>query len=224
MIRPRPLALTALATFAVALAGTVAFAQLTHGFTALTSETARRDAVAAVPIEVPVLTGIDQAGRRHALFADIEPVRATPRVTIVDFIYTRCVGVCSALDGSYQQLQAAIQARHLEDWVRLVTVSFDPLHDTPATLAQYAQQMHADPRVWTLMSPQHAEQLPGLLASFGIVVVPAPLDQFQHNAAFHVLDAQGRLARIVDLDDPQGALDAALLLVPGSVSPRGALT
>ena len=218
MIRVRPLALTAIATSVIALSGVLAFAQLTHGFSALTSETARRDAVAAVPIEVPVLTGIDQAGRRHALFDDIDQAGSTRRVTIVDFIYTRCVGVCSALGGSYQQLQAAIQARHLEDRVRLVTVSFDPRHDTPSTLARYALQMHADPRIWTLMSPQHAEQLPGLLGSFGIVVVPAPFDQFQHNAAFHVLDGRGRLARIVDIDDAQGALDAALSLVPAAPS------
>ena len=218
MKRDRPfvftaVATTALATTVVALVGVLAFSLLTHGFSALTSETARRDTVAATSIGVPVLAGIDQAGRQHALFEDIDHTGPAPRATIVDFIYTRCVGVCSALGGSYQQLQAAIQARHLEDRVRLVTVSFDPRHDTPSTMAQYAQQMRADPRIWTLMSPQHDEQLQGLLGSFGIVVVPAPFDQFQHNAAFHVLDTQGRLARIVDLDDPQGALDAAMSLV-----------
>jgi protein SCO1/2 len=42
------------------------------------------------------------------------------------------------------------------------------------------------------------------------------MEQFQHNAAFHVLDANGRLARIVDPDDVSGALDAALSLAPAS--------
>jgi protein SCO1/2 len=83
-------------------------------------------------------------------------------------------------------------------------------------LRRYAVRVHADPAVWTFMRPQHAEQLPGLLATFGVVVVEAPMEQFQHNAAFHVLDANGRLARIVDPDDPLGALDAALSLWPAS--------
>jgi len=209
---------TAIATALVGVAGFAAFAGLTRGFTVLTSEAARRDAIEALPVAVPVLQGVDQAGRRHALFADIESKGLRPRVTIVDFIYTRCAGVCSALGGSYQQLQAEIRARHLEDRVRLVTVSFDPQHDTPQTLAAYAQQMRADAGVWTLVSPQRPAQLPSLLAAFGIVVVPAPMAQFQHNAAFHVLDLQGRLARIVDLDDPRGALEAALSLSPAAGS------
>ena len=49
-----------------------------------------------------------------------------------------------------------------------------------------------------------------VLDMFGIVVVPAPLGQFEHNAAFHVVTPDGHLARIVDLDDPDGALRAAV--------------
>lgn len=201
---------TVLATVTVALAGVAAFAQLTHGFNALTAETARRDAVERAPVDVPELPGTDQFGRVHGLLTDLDRADQAPRVTIVDFIYTRCESVCSALGSAFQQLQAEIQIRHVEDKVRLLTVSFDPTHDTPETMVAYARRMHADPAIWTMMSPTRPEQLPRALAAFGIVVVPAPPDQLQHNAAFHVVDAQGRLVRIVDLNDPQSALDEAL--------------
>jgi protein SCO1 len=201
---------TALATVAVALAGAVAFAQLTHGFTALTTETARRAAVELAPVTVPDLIGKDHLGRARELLADLDHAGRVPRVTIVDFIYTRCESLCSALGSTYQQLQADIRARGLQDKVRLLTVSFDPLHDTPAMLAQYALRMHADPGIWTLMSPTRPEQLAHVLTAFGVVVVPVPPDQLQHNAAFHVIDTRGRLVRIVDVDDPQAALDEAL--------------
>jgi protein SCO1 len=206
----RPLARTAVATAIVGAVGFVALFELTRGFKGLTSEAARRDAVQQSPVVLPVLQGIDQDGRRHPLFSDTEGSGLQPRVAIVDFIYTRCAGVCSSLGGSYQQLQAEIRARHLEGQVRLITVSFDPKHDTAEILAAYARRMRVDSEVWTLVSPQRPEHLPSLLAAFGIVVVPAPMNQFQHNAAFHVLDLQGRLARIVDLDDPHGALEAAI--------------
>jgi protein SCO1/2 len=212
-----PIGRAAFATGLVGIAWLAAFAGLTRGFTALTSETARRDSVAESPIAVPALLGTDQTGRSHELFADLDGAGHGPRVTIVGFIYTRCVTVCGILGGSYQQLQAEILERHLAGRVRLVTVSFDPSNDTPEALAGYARRMHADPTVWTLMRPQHTEQIPGLLASFGVVVVPAPMEQFQHNAGFHVLDFNGRLARIVDLTDPLGALDVAISL--GSTSP-----
>jgi protein SCO1/2 len=210
-----PIERTALATGLVSLAGFAAFAWLTHGFAAVTSETARRQAVAASPIAVPSLQGTDQDGRSRPLFADLG--RFGPaRVTIVDFVYTRCASVCRVLGDDDERLQASILSRHLENRVRLLTVSFDPAHDTSAVLHRYAVRMRADPAVWTLMRPLHAEQLPRLLAAFGVVVVKAPMEQFQHNAAFHVLDANGRLARIVDPDDVSGALDAALSLAPAS--------
>ncbi len=65
-----------------------------------------------------------------------------------------------------------------------------------------------------MMRPEDPRQLPALLAAFGIVVIAAPMEQFEHNAAFHVVDDSGRLARIVDADDPLGALDTAMSLAP----------
>ena len=130
------------------------------------------------------------------LFAD-----GAGRVTIVDFVYTRCTSVCRVLGDGGRRLQAAIVSRRLERRVRLVTVSFDPGRDSIDALQRYAMLMHADPAVWTLLRLDEAGKLEDVLAAFGIVVVAAPFEQFEHNAAFHVLDANGRLARIVDADD-----------------------
>lgn len=201
---------TALVSLAVSLAGAAAFALVTQGFTALTAETARRAAVLRSPVAIPELQGTDQTGRVHGMLADPEHTGPFPRVTIVDFVYTRCETLCSAMGSSYEQLQAEVRARHLEGKVRLLTVSFDPLHDTSTTLVQYAQRVHADPEIWTLMCPTRPEQLPRALAAFGVVVVRAPMGQLLHNSAFHVLDTRGQLVRIVDAGNPLGALDAAV--------------
>jgi protein SCO1 len=184
-----------------------AFSWLTHGFTVLTSEAARREAVAATPIEIPALWGIDQAGRRRVLFDE-----ADHRAVIVDFIFTRCNSICSALGNNYQQLQADILEEHLEHAVRLVTVSFDPERDTPAVIAEYARYLRANPKIWTVLTPRDSAALRRSLTVFGVVRVPAPGGQFIHNAAFHVLDRHGRLARIVDVGQPRRALAVARLL------------
>src|SRR6202020_1107836 len=174
---------TLIAMLAIAAIGVFAFACLTHGFTVLTAETARRQAVAAAPAAVPDLWGVDQTGERRALLDKMDD-----RAVIVDFIFTRCTSVCSALGNSYQQLQADIQEEHLEKKVRLVTVSFDPEHDTPAVIADYARRMSADSATWTILTPVDSEALHRELEAFGIVKVPAPYGQFIHNAAFNVVD------------------------------------
>jgi protein SCO1/2 len=195
---------TLIATLLVLTAGVLAFSGLTRGFTVLTAESARRQSVAAAPMRIPELTGIDQQGARRPAFG-----RDAGRVLIVDFIYTRCTSLCSALGSSYQQLQNSIEAQHLEHAVRLVTVSFDPAHDTPATIREYAARLGAKPDLWTILTPLDPEALRRSLSAFGVVAIPAPQGQFVHNAAFHVIDRHGRLARIIDITQPAAALSAA---------------
>jgi protein SCO1/2 len=195
---------TLIATLAVLMAGVLAFAGLTRGFTVLTAESARRQAVAAAPIPIPELIGVDQQGTRRRMFESAEK-----RVVIVDFIYTRCTSLCLALGTSYQRMQSAIEAQHLEHAVRLVTVSFDPAHDTQEIIHEYAQSLGADPAIWTVLQPLDPEALRRSLKVFGVVATPAPLGQFVHNAAFHVVDQRGRLARILDISQPEAALAAA---------------
>lgn len=170
----------------------------------MTAETARRQTVAARPIAIPPLAGLDQFGRHQAL-VDTDDAR----VAIVDFIYTRCASVCLVLGDSYQQLQAQILAAHLERRVRLVTVSFDPQRDTRDVIAAYAARMRVDPAVWTVLAPEDPAQLQAALNAFGVIVKPVDRGQFVHNAAFHILDRQGRLARIVSIDQPRRALEVA---------------
>ena len=195
---------TLIATLLVLTAGVIAFSGLTRGFTVLTAESARRQSVAAAPIRVPELIGIDQQGARHRAFESDER-----RVLIVDFIYTRCTSLCTMLGSSYQQLQSAIEAQHLEHAVRLVTVSFDPGHDTPAIIREYGARLGAKPNLWTILTPVDADALRRSVNAFGVVAIPAPQGQFVHNAAFHVIDRHGRLARIIDITQPEAALSAA---------------
>lgn len=202
---------TLLAMLAIVGTGVFAFARLTHGFSLLTAEAARRQAVAADPVAVPDLWGIDQTGKRRPLLDNTDD-----RTVIVDFIFTRCTSVCSALGSSYQQLQADIHEEHLENQVRLVTVSFDPEHDTPAVIADYARRLSAEPETWTILTSADSEALRRALEVFGVVKVSAPYGQLIHNAAFHVIDRRERLSRIIDIGEPRKALAVARQLFNAS--------
>src|SRR3569833_2203797 len=60
------------------------------------------------------------------------------------------------------------------------------------------QQLQENIRERGLNSQQRGK----LRDALGITVIPAPLGEFQLNAAFHVLSPDGRLVRIVDYDQP----------------------
>jgi len=178
---------------------------LTDGFSALTAEAARRQSVARQPRAIPDVRVLDASGRIQSLDANLHD---DGRVAIVNFFYTRCVSLCLAQGSLTGQMQQVIEAEGLQDKVRLLSVSFDP-RDKADDLARYATRMHAQGDVWQFMSFDDPRQMQAALDLFGITVIPAPLGEFEHNAAFHVVTPDGRLARIFDLDAPGLALQAA---------------
>lgn len=197
---------TLLAVLAVLLAGSGALYYGSSGFRAISTEAARRIEVAERPLRLPVatLSGADGATRPLA-----DELARDGRITLVTFIYARCQSVCRVVGSELQQMQEQIRARGAAHKVRLVTISFDPRDDARA-LTRYGRMMNSDPGVWRLYGIPIESERRRLLDAFGVVVVPAPLGEFEHNAAFHVVDRRGRLVRILDYTEAGTALDDAL--------------
>ena len=103
---------------------------------------------------------LDQDGRSLRLRSDV----LGERIVIVNFAYTTCTTVCPVTSALMAQVQGRLGARLGRD-VGLLTISVDPLRDTPARLKAYAERVGAGPgwRWLTGAKPQVDE----VLKSFG---------------------------------------------------------
>ncbi len=199
---------TAALSLLLLLAGWSAVSWLTYGFQAWTDEDARRLEVALRPVPAPevAVQGAD------AQTVELPALLREGGVTIADFIYTDCQTICLTLGGTFQQLQAALQAdaaAGTASGVRLLSLSFDGARDDPPTLRAYAARMNADPALWRFVRVPAPEQEQALLRRLGVVVVPDGRGDYEHNAALLVFDARGRMVRVFDLAEQQLALDYA---------------
>lgn len=196
----------------MAAAAAVALWQATMAFRVVSTEDGRRLAVAEASLALPhvelALSGAGAMVQRAPLPAVLA---ADTRPAILTFFYARCNAVCSVQGTELQQMQREILARGLQDKLRLLTISFDP-RDSLDDLARYASRMRADAAVWRFAAVPDAAQRQSLLEKVGIVVLPAEMGEFQHNAAFHIVTPDGRLAQVVDYEQPEAALAAALEL------------
>lgn len=204
---------TALLSAMLALAGYAAAAWLTHDFQVWTAEGARRLEVALQPVPSPAVE-VDGPGTAPQALSLV--LADGQSVTLVDFVYTRCQTVCLAMGSSFQQMQRALQERGSK--VKLLSISFDGGHDTPGVLRAYATRLSADPALWQFVRARDLQGTQRLLADFQVVVVPDGRGDFEHNAAFLVVDQQGRLVRIFDYAEQQLALDYAQHLA-GAAAP-----
>jgi protein SCO1/2 len=194
---------TAVATGVIAVSALCAFAGVTQGFAAVTSDGVRRAAIAATPRALPDLGLIDSTGQKLSL-ADYG--RPSPKVTFVTLVYVQCRSVCLTSASGQSWLQSEIRARGLADRVRLLTISFDPRNDTPPVLAAQAKRLDADPGLWRFTTVRDVGDLQALLKLFGVVVLPDGLGGYSHNAALFVVGEDGRLRRAYDVERPDVAL------------------
>lgn len=188
---------------AVIILGLAVLWGATDGFRALTAESARRLQIADQRPVLPALRLDSMDGESLQLGTSSVP---DDKVTLVEFIYTRCPTLCQSAAGPYASIRNSLQASGLGDRVRLLSVSFDPENDTPAHLRDYADRHGAHGKIWDIARIRTVD-LPLLKRAFGLRVIPDQWGGYQHNAAIHVIDRSARLARIFDVDDVKGVLN-----------------
>ncbi len=118
-------------------------------------------------------------------------------VVVLTFIYTRCPlpNFCPLMDQKFAGLADKVAANpERAARVRLVSLSFDPEHDTPEVLAKHASLRGAHPPLWTFAVATHPE-LEKVAAPLGLMYGPTATEII-HNLCTVVIDPTGRIARL----------------------------
>jgi protein SCO1/2 len=116
---------------------------------------------------------------------------------ILTFIYTRCPDAefCPLMNQQFAALQRQIAATPALADVQLLSISFDPEHDTPQVLKAYAKTQQADPKIWHFATAP-IDDVKAFAAKFGLTVTSNGSPILIHNLATAVVDAQGRLVAL----------------------------
>ena len=157
--------------------------------TAATSTT-----VVSVGQPVPDFALVNQRGER----VELSSLRGT--VVVASFIYTRCPlpDYCPRVMTMMGAMRDRFRERLGTDLV-LLTISFDPRHDTPATLSQYAERYGANVPGWHMLTGD-VDGIARVCALFGVEYWPDE-GMLTHSLQTVVIDRDGRLAAIAEGKD-----------------------
>jgi protein SCO1 len=122
------------------------------------------------------------------------------RVVAVTFVYTRCPlpDFCPLMDRNFAAVQRAFtQDTSLAGRFHLLSVSFDPEHDTPDVLATHARKAGADPATWTWLTGARNE-VERFASAFGVSIIREDKTnrEIVHNLRTIVIDRDGKIAKI----------------------------
>ena len=166
----------------------------TNGFSVFTSEGARRQNIQQNPISLPTIPLVSSTGEEFSI------QEFQGKIVLVEFIFTSCTGICPMMTQNFIKLQKELLNSSRKELVVLLTVSFDLKRDTQQVLFNYAEAVGADFFNWKFATVANENDLKTLLDTFGIVVIPAPNDQFEHNSAIHLVNQEGKLSAIYDYE------------------------
>jgi protein SCO1 len=154
---------------------------------AATSTPIRHEPLLQVGEALPDFTLIDQK-RRNVMLSALQG-----RVVAITFIYTRCPlpNFCFRMTNNFGVLQRRFADR-MEKGLVLLSITFDPEHDQPETLADYARTWTKDSKGWHFLTGPSAD-VKNLCREFG---VNSWQDEglLTHSLHTVILDRQGRIA------------------------------
>lgn len=125
------------------------------------------------------------------------------QVFAASFVFTRCTTICPVITGKLRQIQDA--TRDLGPAFRLVSFSVDPEHDTPAVLARYAEEHHADPRRWSFVTGDYAALQRTVVNGFKEVMERGPdksPESILHGSHVVLVDGAGGIRGYYDANEP----------------------
>jgi protein SCO1/2 len=133
----------------------------------------------------PAFVLVDQTGRTVSL-ADLRG-----KVLAISFVFTTCSDSCPIVTAK----MAGIKLRLGTDFgprVRFVSISVDPLTDTPERLRAYAAKFGADVPGWLFLTGSPA-QIDDVVRRFGAYARRTDNGDVDHLTLTSLVDAQGRL-------------------------------
>ncbi len=123
------------------------------------------------------------------------------KVWVADFVFTRCMGPCPLLSRTMKDLQESLPG------VSLVSFTVDPVHDTPAVLADYAEKFGADKDRWFFLTGDVAAIHALVLGSFKSALQEngpsRPGEEVTHSLHFVLVDKAGRIRGYFNATEPE---------------------
>lgn len=170
-----------------------------------------------------VITGSGEHASLHALMQD--------KITLLSFIFTHCSdqnGCPLATAALYNIYDRARRDPNLSDRFQILSLSFDPVFDTPAVMARYGAGFAAG-NTWRFLTTRSAHALQPILDGYGQHVIRDvderghPLPSFSHILRVVLIDANQRIRFVYSVPYLHPELiinDIKTLLIASEDAPR----
>lgn len=117
------------------------------------------------------------------------------KVRLVYYYFASCPDVCPPTTFLLSQVQDILREKgELGDKVEMISITFDPVTDTPEVITDFATKVGADFDHWTFLRGETSEQMIELAREYGVAVIYDEENKtFYHNNVITLVDGEGNI-------------------------------
>ena len=134
----------------------------------------------------------------HVIFPDF----VKGRIVVMNYIFTNCPDICPLSTNNMRLIQERLNREKIQN-VRFVSLSFDPLNDTPEVLSKFARARDLDLSNWDFLTGDK-NITDSLIKQVGVIAVPGDslitsagkkIYYFIHTDRISLIDTEGRIRK-----------------------------
>ena len=110
---------------------------------------ARSAALAAIICIAPAVELVDQNGRSVKFYDEV----LKDNIVVISFIFTNCQSACPLMTRNLTMIRDMLREDERQA-INFISISIDPLRDTPAAMKEFAQKHDADIDGWLWLTGQ----------------------------------------------------------------------
>lgn len=119
------------------------------------------------------------------------------RVTVVDYFYTTCPGICPRMNHNLDKIYEAFKS---DSTFQILSNTVDPDHDSVPVLEKYSEQYGADPRTWKFLTGNKSQLYNVAIQQYLLSAADSTgvTSTFVHTQYFALVDQQRQIRGFYD--------------------------
>lgn len=116
----------------------------------------------SLPVFYPIDSVLTASGKYNVRYHTVPPFKLvnekgdtlaseqlSGKIYVTDFFFTSCPGICPKMTNQLKRVQESFSG---DKDIKIVSISVDPIHDTPEELTNYAKQNGANTMQWYFLT------------------------------------------------------------------------
>ena len=151
---------------------------------------------------------VDDFGDNHYNLVDqdnkpvVFPDFVKGNIVVMNYIFTNCPDICPLSTNNMRLIQEQLKKENIKN-VRFVSLSFDPLNDTPDVLTKFAEVRNLDLSNWDFLTGEK-KVTDALIKQARVIAVPGDstilksgkkIIYYVHTDRISLIDAEGKIRK-----------------------------